>query len=430
MKTKSLRWPLAIRVILLIVLLSLFYAFAAYAQAEAQNEQEPAATAGTTYTVQYGDTLAGIAAAAYGVGEYYEPLCVFNGLEDCHILRVGSQIVIPLLDDLGELPALPESTAPSEETPGTAPPAVPAEPTPTPLPVEVEPTATPTPEPTPFAPDPAVPEEIQASLRTIVAGDTLEAIAQEVYNNATLAGRLCAYNQLPDCKTLEVGIRIFAPVLDVLLFGTPHTFLPPVPVQAPDAAETSPSAANGTAPPTAPAEERAPAPSDDAVTTAAGPSATPTPHRTPVASEPIPTVLREEDDAELNLNRYIGLDSRLEISAYLLAQTTVPQVLSTNGPYTLFLPSDSAWVATETELIQGLFADEDTLDRTLRAYVVTGDFSYQDLGLLESVTSLNGRVWPIATDPDGTITVGTARISASTSEPVDGTIHLLNLVQP
>ncbi len=424
MKTKFLRWPIAIRVILLIVLLSLFYAFAAYAQAEAQNEQEADATAGTTYTVQYGDTLAGIAAAAYGVGEYYEPLCAYNNLDDCHILQVGSQIVIPLLADLGELPALPTPTDTPETQAETVPadpqPTVPAAATPTPVPVVTEATATPTPAPTPFDPDPAlsaVPEEMRASLRTVVAGDTLEAIAQEVYNNETLAGRLCAYNQLPHCSTLEAGIRIFTPVLDELLFGKSHMFLPPVPVPTPRAEAAAPPADDDAGRPAPPANDG----------TGDSSAASPRPVATPL---PISSILLEEDETELSLNRFIGLDSRLEICAYLLAQTTVPQVLSTNGPYTLFLPSDSAWVATETELIQGLFASEDTLDSTLRSYVVAGEFSPEDLRHLESVTSLDGRVWPVSMDSDGGIRVGSARISESTSEPVNGTIHFLNLVQP
>ncbi len=407
MKTKSLRWPLAVRVILLIILLSLFYAFAAYAQTEAQTERETVATAGATYTVQYGDTLASIAIAAYGVGEYYEPLCTFNELDDCHILQVGDQLVIPLLDDLGKLPVLPEPTGTLEETPVADP---------TPVPAAIEPQATPTPDP--IDPDPAlsaVPEEKRESLRTIVADDTLEAIAQEVYNNETLSGRLCAYNLLPDCSTLEVGLRIFTPVLDELLFGSPLMFLPPVPD-----VEVAASPVDEDATPPVP-----PVPSEEAIETASTP--TPLVELTP---EPPLTLLPVEDDKELNLNRYIELDSRLEICAYLLVQTTVPQVLSTNGPYTLFLPSDSAWVGTATELIQGLFIDEDTLDRTLRSYVVAGEFSYQDLGMLESITSLDGKVWPITADSDGALRVGDARISASTSEPVDGIIHFLDLVQP
>ena len=433
MKTKFLRWPIAIRVILLIVLLCLFYAFAAYAQVEAQNEQEEVATAGTTYTVQYGDTLAGIALSAYGVGEYYEPLCAYNNLDDCHILQVGNQIVIPLLANLGELPVLPEPIDTPETQAETAPadpqPTAPAAPTPTPVPVVTEPTATPTPESIPLDPDPAlsaVPEEMRASLRTVVAGDTLEAIAKEVYNNETLAGRLCAYNQLPHCATLEAGIRIFTPVLDELLFGNPHMFLPPVPVLTPRAEGSAPPADDGAGRPETSADDG----TGDAPASSPSPVATPTPQRELATPLPISSILLEEDDAELNLNRFIGLDSRLEICAYLLAQTTVPQVLSTNGPYTLFLPSDSAWVATETELIQGLFASEDTLDSTLRSYVVTGEFSYADLSRLESVTSLDGRVWPVSIDSDGAISVGNARISESTSEPVNGTIHFLNLVQP
>ncbi len=421
MKTKFLRWPIAVRVVLLIVLLSLFFAFAAFAHAEAQTEQEEIVpTAGTTYTVQFGDTLAGIAYAAYGVGEYYEPLCSYNELPDCHTVRMGSQIIIPLLQDLGELPTVPDSVA-TIQTPESAPETSVVTTTPEPKPV-----ATPTPDLTPVDPDPAlsaVPEEMRAHMRTVIEGDKLEGIAKEIYNNETLAGRLCAYNQLPDCSTLDPGVRIFTPVLDELLFGEPHMFLPPppaVPVETPTAVppvEIPAATLDVSDTPSDPSAENTPTPVPAAV-------------QTPVASVSIPSPLLGGNDAELTLIQYIGLDARLEICAYLLGQTTVPQVLSSNGPYTLFLPSDSAWVATETELIQRLLTNENTLDSTLRSYVVPGEFSYQDLSRLVSVTSLDGRVWLISTDTDGTLKIGDARINESNSEPVNGTIHFLSLVQP
>lgn len=427
MKTKSLRWPIAIRVILLILLISLFYAFAVYAQVEAQTEQEISPTVGTTYTVQYGDTLAGIAFGAYGVGEYYEPLCTYNELPDCHNLQVGSQIVIPLLEDLGELPPIPEG----QPTPSPQP--VSSEQTtsdPTPISTGADAQATPTPSPGPIDPDPAltaVPEEMRASLRTIGEGDTLGTIAQEVYNNDTLAGRLCAYNRLPDCLNLEVGIRIFTPVLDELLFGQQHMFLPPAPAPLPTPIADSEvdSGTEESDSPTATPIATSPAQPSDPV-----PEPSPTPTLQSTSSISIPHLSLSGDATDLTLNQFIELDSRLEICAYLLGQTTVPQILQKNGPYTLFLPSDSAWVAADTNLIQRLLTNENILDSTLRAYVVRGEFTYQDLSRLETVTSLDGRVWLISEDRDGTIKVGNARISESTLEPTNGVIHILNLLQP
>lgn len=432
MKIKPLRWPSAVRVILLIVLLSLFFAFTAYAQVKAQDEQESLPSAGTTYTVQFGDTLAGIAFSAYGVGEYYEPLCAYNELPDCHVLGVGTQIVIPLLEDLGELPSVNEASS-TEETQVDPPVETGPTPTPTPTPTPqstvTEPEATPTPQ-VPLDPDPAltaVPEEMRASLRTIVEGDELGAIAREVYNNATLAGRLCAYNQLTDCLVLEAGIRIFTPVLDELLFGESHMFLPPIPTAAP-----SLSTETGVGIGIESSEDPTPTPlaSSPGQSTDPSPTPAPAPPEEPISTPSIPPPSLGSVDAELTLNQFIDLDSRLEICAYLLGQTSVPQVLNFNGPYTLFLPSDSAWVAADTALIQRLLTNESTLDSTLRAYVVPGEFTYQDLSRLASVTSLDGRIWAISEASDGTVLVGNARISQSTSEPIDGVIHFLNLVQP
>lgn len=433
MITESFSRPNRLRQILLLAALTLCIALALQAPAEAQSDQTSRPTAGATYTVQYGDTLAQIAFLAYGPGEYHQPLCSYNELDSCNILRVGQELRIPTLEELGieAPPQEPASDEFAEETPAEETPASVAEDTEDSE--EESPSESVTPEQDTADPDPAfsaVPEEFRDNLYEVAAGDTLASIALETYNNASLAGRLCVYNILPVCASLDVGIRIFVPVLDELLFGQPMKFLPPVPVTSEELQpEATPDTEADVSPaPEPPAEESA---SGDGQETPEGTAdePAPDPEPTPVDYPPIPALTLDGDDGELTLMRYIDMSSHLEICAYVLGQSSVPQLLQSEDSYTLLLPSDSAWVAADTALLKSILSASNVLDNTLRSYLVRGEYTFDDLAELESVTAINGRVWNVIQHPDGSIRIGEARITHSAEEPVDGVIHVLSLLQ-
>ena len=131
-----------------------------------------------------------------------------------------------------------------------------------------------------------------------------------------------------------------------------------------------------------------------------------------------------------HLVNFLNQDRRLEIFAYALQLTALPQLLVQPGPFTVFVPGDAAWVAADASVIKNLFANVDTLTRTLRSYIVEGNLSAEDLAQRESVTSIEGDVWPISRADDGRLQIGDARLLESDDEPTNGTIHILNIVQP
>ena len=407
------RRHVAIRIVASLVLLAISFMLVTFSAINAQDEARILPEAGTPYVIQPGDTMARVAAHAYDNGELYQALCDYNELADCHNVGVGTTIDIPTLEALTDALGI-------------------ATPTPTPTP---EPTPTPTP-----APDPAsrLPEELQDQLITIAAGDTLADLAVANYNNATLAGRICAYNMLPDCAELEPGIRIFIPPMEQLLFGTPRQYLPPATgaMAAPDSTESTDQTETGTEP-----EAETPAEAGDEQTDTAAdsegspaedsagePPAEPTPAATPTPAPPTPTPLPPVvvDPESLTIAQYLEQDFRLEIYAYALTLSPVRATLGQDGPYTLLAPSDAAWVAADTATIQSIFSSLEALAAFNRSHVLNGDFSLEELADAETATAINGRTWAVTQTEQGQTLIGNARVVATVPTPGNGTIHILD----
>ncbi len=62
---------------------------------------DPTVSAGQTYVVKSGDTIATIARAAYGDLNLWDELCAYNSLENCDRIEVGQKITVPAKADLG-----------------------------------------------------------------------------------------------------------------------------------------------------------------------------------------------------------------------------------------------------------------------------------------------------------------------------------------
>ena len=404
------RRHVAIRIVASLVLLAISFMLVTFSAINAQDESRILPEAGTPYVIQPGDTMARVAAHAYDNGELYQALCDFNEIGNCHNVGVGTTIDIPTLEALTDALDIPLPT-----------------PTPTPIP-------TPTPAP---VPDPAsqLSSDLQDQLVTIAAGDTLADLAAANYNNATVAGRLCAYNMLPDCSELEPGIRIFIPPMEQLLFGTPREYLPPTrdAMAATETAdqtdtEAEPEAESPADSPTETDTEPADGEGSTGESGTGEPPAEPTPETVPTPAPPTPTPLPPVvvDPESLTIAEYIDQDFRLEIYAYALSLSPVLATLGQDGPYTLLAPSDAAWVATDTATIKSIFTSLDSLAAFNRAHVLSGDFDLVELVDAGTATSIGGRVWTVAETDQGQTLIGNARVVATVSTPKNGTIHILD----
>ena len=57
----------------------------------------------TPYTVVAGDTLGSIAKRAYGSTKYYSAICSANELEDCNLIHVDDELMLPTQAEADEM---------------------------------------------------------------------------------------------------------------------------------------------------------------------------------------------------------------------------------------------------------------------------------------------------------------------------------------
>ena len=57
----------------------------------------------TPYTVAGGDTLGSIAERAYGYSKFWSAICSANSLEDCDVIQIGDELMLPTQAEADEM---------------------------------------------------------------------------------------------------------------------------------------------------------------------------------------------------------------------------------------------------------------------------------------------------------------------------------------
>ena len=150
----------------------------------------------TPYTVAAGDTLGSIARRAYGGAKYWSTICSANSLEDCNIIQVGDELMLPthaeamsMMEDKmmmdkedGMMGDKDEMMADKDDMmAGDA---------------MMEVIALMEDGPTPY---------------TVAAGDTLGSIARRAYGGTKYWSTICSANSLEDCNIIQVGDELMLP---------------------------------------------------------------------------------------------------------------------------------------------------------------------------------------------------------------------------
>jgi transforming growth factor-beta-induced protein len=101
--------------------------------------------------------------------------------------------------------------------------------------------------------------------------------------------------------------------------------------------------------------------------------------------------------------------------------------LNSDGPFTVFAPTDDAFAALPEGTVEGLLADPDALRAILLYHVVAGDVRAADVVNLTSATTVNGADVSIEV-VDGQVLVGGATVVAADVEASNGVIHVIDAV--
>lgn len=102
--------------------------------------------------------------------------------------------------------------------------------------------------------------------------------------------------------------------------------------------------------------------------------------------------------------------------------------LRSDGPFTVFAPTDDAFAAVPAETLNALLADPDALTQVLLYHVVAGAaVPASDVVNLTEVETANGKSLPISVD-GGTVHVGDATVIQTDVEASNGIIHVIDSV--
>ena len=100
--------------------------------------------------------------------------------------------------------------------------------------------------------------------------------------------------------------------------------------------------------------------------------------------------------------------------------------LNTEGPFTVFAPTDEAFAKLPAGALEALLADTDALSRVLLYHVTAGSVYAEDVVDLRAARTLNGEKVAIAID--GGVTVNEANVIETDVEATNGVIHVIDTV--
>ena len=103
------------------------------------------------------------------------------------------------------------------------------------------------------------------------------------------------------------------------------------------------------------------------------------------------------------------------------------EVLSGEGPFTVFAPTDEAFAQIPEADLNALLADKEALTAVLTYHVVAGKLLAEDVVNLTSAETVNGQSVEIAVR-DGQVMVDGATVVATDIEASNGVIHVIDKV--
>ena len=103
------------------------------------------------------------------------------------------------------------------------------------------------------------------------------------------------------------------------------------------------------------------------------------------------------------------------------------ETLQSDGPYTVFAPTDEAFAKLPEGTVEELLADPDQLRAILLYHVVPGKVMAADVVSLDSATTAQGSDVHIML-ADGSVKINDAIVTATDIETSNGVIHVIDTV--
>ena len=101
------------------------------------------------------------------------------------------------------------------------------------------------------------------------------------------------------------------------------------------------------------------------------------------------------------------------------------ETLKSEGPFTVFAPTDAAFAAIPEGDLEALLADTDQLTEVLTYHVVPGKVMAEDVVSLDSATTVQGSDVAIEV-VDGNVMIDDATVVSTDIETSNGVIHVID----
>jgi uncharacterized surface protein with fasciclin (FAS1) repeats len=107
------------------------------------------------------------------------------------------------------------------------------------------------------------------------------------------------------------------------------------------------------------------------------------------------------------------------------------KTLKGTGPFTLFAPTDAAFKKLDDATIKTIATDKAAVKKLLRAHLVVGKFTAEDLSKLggKNLSTLQNTVLKVEATKDG-LRVGGAKLVTTDIPCSNGVIHVVDVVLP
>jgi transforming growth factor-beta-induced protein len=129
-----------------------------------------------------------------------------------------------------------------------------------------------------------------------------------------------------------------------------------------------------------------------------------------------------------NLLDLLKADGRFTTLVTALELTGLGDVVATNGPFTVFAPTDAAFAALPSGALESLVADPDALKAVLLYHVVDGEKKALALLAQRVVPTLQGENVVVRLGWDGKVYVNRSQVIQANVDAANGIAHVINRV--
>lgn len=141
-----------------------------------------------------------------------------------------------------------------------------------------------------------------------------------------------------------------------------------------------------------------------------------------------PTTIAEEPVTTSNTIVDVAVEAGFETLVTAVQAAGLVETLQSDGPFTVFAPTDDAFAALPEGVLDGLLADTEALSTVLTYHVVAGEVLAADVVNLSSATSVQGEEIGIAVEGENVVLNDSANVVTTDVEASNGVIHVIDSV--